>query len=268
MSDEITQPVETDPNPPAVETAAPAEVVTEPAPVETSPDAGAETSPKDGVQKRIDELTRKKYDAEREAQYWRSIAQAPPAAPVAPEVPEEPVKEPVIEDYNSYEEFTKAQTTFAVDQAMKAARTAEEQAKQEAEKQQAVENYTAKVTQFAEKMPDFYEKVYAPEFGANVSQDMVDTIQRADNGPEIAYYLSNNIDQAARIARLDPRTIGLEIGKISASLKPPATTKTTGAPPPVQPIVGGEAAKADPSKMSTEEWIAWRNKDAAARGLR
>src|SRR5512140_2489391 len=63
---------------------------------ESTVDATANTDEphgKPGVQKRIDELTRKRYEAEREREYWREVALRNQQAQ-AQQMPQQPMPQP------------------------------------------------------------------------------------------------------------------------------------------------------------------------------
>ncbi len=87
---------------------------------------------------------------------------------------------------------------------------------------------------------------------------MAAAVLGAADGPDIAYHLGRNPDEAWRIARLDPLSAAREIGRIGAMTAPPPGRRVTGAPDPVRPVGGGEAPQRDPGAMSYAEYRRWR----------
>lgn len=94
------------------------------------------------------------------------------------------------------------------------------------------------------------------------TQAMLDVILESDRGPDLAYYLGANPEEAARISRLSPTQQAAALGRIEATRlpdtrpKPPPQTK---APPPISPLrTTGATAEKSPDGMNYEEYRAWR----------
>lgn len=117
------------------------------------------------------------------------------------------------------------------------------------------------------QFPDFKEKVLElgqelPLFTQQGPTPIMQAILDADDPAALIYHLGSNPDAAAELADMTPRQqmrhlikIEAEIGKPSdppASTPAPAVSK---APPPVQPnrSASGQFTK-DPEKMTDEEW--------------
>lgn len=233
----------------------PTEIVQSETPVETveaveteqveqdaQPDEGEEPRKPRGVQKRIDELTGNWRNAERERDHWREVAMRSIQAAPAPE--------PVYDDqgYDYTEQAAQPLSVEAIIQQAKEAIVAEQR---KAELSQKAESFKASVSD--PETQDFLNSPYAP-----ITQEMADIMLEHDAGPQIAYWLARNQSEAARIAQLPPHKQALELLKASAKVTAPKPVKTTAASAPV-PTLGGRAAPdADPSKMSTEQWMKWR----------
>lgn len=92
---------------------------------------------------------------------------------------------------------------------------------------------------------------------------MREAILESDDGPALAYHLGKNPDLAEKIASLPPIAAARELGRLEAKLarereQPPVISK---APPPPPKIEGVEPAiERDPDKMSTQDWVKWREK--------
>ncbi len=127
---------------------------------------------------------------------------------------------------------------------------------------QLLEAYHDREEAAREKYEDFEQVAYNPKLP--ITDVMAETIQASDIGPDVAYYLGTNPQEATRISRLTPFLQAKEIGKIEAKLadNPPAK-RTTSAPAPITPVTARAAANpsydtTDPrsiKSMSTSEWI-------------
>ena len=92
-----------------------------------------------------------------------------------------------------------------------------------------------------------------------VSDAMAVAIQDADNGADVAYFLGNNRSVARKIYAMPPVQAVMRIGQISARLAEKPKPKPTAAPtPPAQVQGGGVTPQKDPSKMSMDEYVKWR----------
>ena len=219
------------------------------------------------AQKRIDELTREKYERAREADYWRqqALQNAPKPEPVkAPEPVAIPSLESVGYDEAKYQaamiEYVNRQAESVVER-----RLNEDQQKRT--EQQRVETFATRQREFAKATPDFEDKVLRDPT-LPITTAMRDVILDSPAGPEVAYYLANNRDAAQQIAGLPAHLAALEMGRIEGRLaaekeaktrKPPVVTKAP-PPPPTIDAVEPEVSK-DPEQMTADEWLKWREKD-------
>lgn len=217
----------------------------------------------DGVTARIDELTRLRRQAERDAEYWRRQAQQK-----EPEKPEEAAPEPVktLEDFD-YDEGAYQQHLFA-----RARAEAVEEAKRVLKDEQSQQTTAKKLTEFRGKeaefsksVEDYTEVVTNPNL--SISQEMVDVSMEMENGPEVLYYLGKNPALADEIAHLSPLSAARELGRIEAKLLNKASgEKVSKAPAPTPKIAATEAStnlnptKGESDKLSTEDWMKKRNK--------
>lgn len=187
----------------------------------------------DGVQQRINEITRKRREAERRA-----------------ERAERKLKERESRNLDDLDyDDQVAERTLT--------RSKREQIEEdrEAARELAAEAYQARVEAVAAKYPDYNQVAH---FGWEPSPAMIEVIMDSDLGPDLAYHLGKNPAEAARIAALNPISQVRELGKIEAAIAAP---KTTPKPPP-EPVrkVGSKAAGTakDPSKMTMAEYVAYR----------
>lgn len=244
---------------------------------EPEPKQGAESAPAvtnadedttrvlDPVQKRIDELTRRRYDAERERDYWREHAQrAQPRQEPTPPAPEPPVEGKTLADF-AYDESKYQAYLFkqAEDRAVKAAEAVLTKKQTESARFQTITAHKEREAEFAKKVPDYFEIAhYAP-----ITESMAEIVMESEMSAELAYHLGKNRQVALNLARLTPLQQAREIGRIEAKLAAkPTPAATSAAPPPAPKLEGNrgtspvEPGTAEADKLSTEEWLKRRNK--------
>lgn len=243
------------------------------APPEESPEQQRARRESKGVQKRIDELVRQREEANRRVDYLMGlvaqVSQRPGEQPAAPAQPaeEQPPKE---SDYQDYESFLDAKAEF---KARKAAKEAEAKIlaqvqqtlnQERAARQQEKETAAARswVDAGAARYADFAETVLSDD--VRISPHMRDAILTDPVGHEVAYWLGKNPDAANRISQLPPLRQAQEIGRIAARFETqasskPSQPKPTAAPAPVRPVGNKATVSKDPSRMSMDEYVAYRN---------
>lgn len=218
--------------------------------------------PKPTAKDRIDELTAKRREAEREAEYWKAKAlQAPTTPATAPQAaPEE--QEPNPQDYEHGEldaGFIRDHATF---HATKAFEARLEKLNQERSAQAAQTAWQAKEQAALTRLPDYEDKVSRGQWAC--SQDMATAIKESDVGPDLAYHLASNPDEARRIAALSPHSQIREIGRLEAQLTPasrPQAKVVTDAPDPSPALKGlGMTTNRPDDRQSMADWLATRNR--------
>lgn len=226
------------------------------------------------VQRRIDELTRQRHEAERrerdarkDLEFYRE--QALKAQP-APE-PEGPKS---LADFQFNDgQYQQYLFSKAADAARKAAKEELAQEQSAAEKQRQAGEYATKVREFAKDHPDYRDVAeYAP-----ISNQVADIILGLDSGPELAYHLGKNPDVAIQISNLPAPRAAYELGQISArlSIEREAAAKAkklvSGAPPPspriegTEPAVTPKASDPESDKIPMDQWLKMRNKEVKKR---
>jgi hypothetical protein len=209
--------------------------------------------PKKTVQDRIDEMTRARRDAEREAEYWRAKAlQAPERQQPEQQAQPKPDAPPNPADFD-YGDADPAYIAALVDHKVKAELKAfRAQAQAEAQAQTADQQFKAKEAQFAAAKPDFQTVVYDSRW--DCTPVMADAIKQANDGPAVAYHLASNPAEARRIAALNPLAQALEIGRLEARLSTPAVPqpKTVSEAPPPPNGVRGAGGRFKPAPDTTD----------------
>lgn len=216
---------------------------------------------KDG---RIDELTRHRRDEERarraaeaERDYYKGLATQKGALPDA----EVSKPKPTPDQFDTDEAFFDALTDWKLDQRETSRAKADMEAREAATTAQRNEDWSAKVADVAEALPDYGEVVGKSDvpIAAHVGEALMD----ADRGPELAYHLAQNPDVAAKLNSMSAARAAMELGRIEASLgsgsaKPAA--RQSNAPPPIQPVRPGATTTKDPAKMDQADYNEWRAK--------
>lgn len=208
-----------------------------------------------GVQKRIDRLTREKYRLQAELDVARKHGPQPEAQPKPASA-----GEPKADQFKSYEEYLEARAEWKAEQRVEKRLgelrdTAQRQAGQ-AEQEKLQSQWEKRVNEALTTYDDFEEVALSPE--VPISEPMMAAILRSPKGADVAYHLGKNHDLAAQIAALDPVSAAIRIGELAASLTRPTPKKTTGAPPPINPVGGRASTNKDPAQMSDAEFAAWR----------
>lgn len=109
----------------------------------------------------------------------------------------------------------------------------------EAEKiKQAESKFVERSESFRTDTPDYDAVALQTPLGKFYTPVMVETIRDSEVGPQLAYYLGQNLDKTDAILRMNPAQQARELGKIEAQLEKPPTpaasnvTPITDAPPP------------------------------------
>jgi hypothetical protein len=180
----------------------------------------------------------------------------------APHV-EQPSGPPQREDFDNYEAYLEAKADFQVAEKFKEVEARADKARQETELRDREATWQKLEQKAAKKYEDYEDVVLSDDLA--ITPIMAAAIKDArEIGPDIAYFLGKNPDEASRIAKLQPAAQVREIGKIEARLESKAepAKRQSKAPPPIEPI-GGGSSSTDPSSMSQKEYEAYRAKQGA-----
>ena len=217
---------------------------------EPEPSESSTEKKDDGFQKRIDELTQRYYtekqQRERYQQQWEDSQKV--------EIPLEPGK--TLADFE-YDESKFAE--YVQGQAVADAKAELERGnRQQAEIEQRAK-FGVKEDAFAEKVSD-YQSVTRNQNLA-ITDTMVQTLQTAEKGPEVLYYLGKNPEVAASLSGMHPLDAAREIGRIEATklvAPEPSTKKPPAAVPKIKAVDSGanrvRSDTPESDKLSTAEW--------------
>lgn len=213
-----------------------------------------------GVQPRIDELTRARREAEREASYWRGIAtqgQAQPSAPAAPQ-------KPTPDQYDDYGKYVEDLTDWKADQAV-AKRMAQDSDRKVVDTR--AQTFAERQVAARAVMPDYDAVVGGSE--TPITQHVGEAIMESDRGPELAYHFAKNPEVLQNLNGMSPVQAAREIGRLEATLPtksapavPSKKLSNTPAPAGTQSAQGRATTPALAS-ASMDEYMAQRKTQGA-----
>lgn len=195
-----------------------------------------------GVQKRIDELTRRRYEAEREAAYWRGQAES--GRSVSDESSKAEAKD---SGYRSYEDYLEAVADRKVSEKLAAER-------ERIQREEAMAMFSDRVQSARKAHSDYDDVVFAPDL--RISDAMREALIAHPDGADIAYYLGSHRGECDRIFSLSPIQQLMEIGRLGSGRE-----KSKPATEPVSPLRGSDGTFVkDPERMTDAEW--WTSEEA------
>ena len=213
-----------------------------------------------GVQPRIDELTRARREAEREASYWRGIAQQGQAQTSAPAAPIKPTPD----KYADYGEYVEALTDWKAEQAV-----AKRMEQDSTRKVLDTRTQTFAERQVAARavMPDYDTVVGSSD--TPIANHVGEAIMESDRGPELAYHFAKNPEVLQNLNGMSPTQAAREIGKLEATLPTktaPAvpSKKLSATPAPANAnVTQGRATTPALANASMDEYMAQRKSQGA-----
>lgn len=221
---------------------------------------GKEDGTNPGIKKEFAKLRKERRDMREELDQLRAQVQS------ASKKPEH--KQYTREDFGNDEE---AYINYKVEQGLRAQMQAQHTAAQEAYRKQSAQtqelsNWQKKIDSFAPELPNYAETVTEAAEGLNLSGTDIQNIMESPIGPKVIYTLSTNeavadqfeklTSQRARDRFLTKLEIQLEMQPSAAKSKP-----ISNAPKPTPKLSGGKDSRhtKNPSEMTMEEFVAWRN---------
>lgn len=214
-------------------------------PVETPPVLQDDPAPVDPpkvpwAQRRIDELTFQKHEAQRQAQAK---------------------DETIAKQQLEIEALKAGKAPTGVGQAEIEARAAEI-----AEQRVAVDVFNKQCndvfTTGAESYSDFKDSIKEFDKLGGLKPEFVACVLEVEAPHKVLYALSKDLDEASRIMALPPlrQVAALQKASIKLGGEAPPITKAPKPPTTVGGLGGGGAGEKNPDEMSMGEWMAWRNK--------
>ena len=243
----------------------------ESAPSEEAAESETEEKPKKGgVQKRIDELTRQRYEAEARAeQAEREAAELRQAQTKNGHNANRPTLEQYDYDQDAYEAAMVSWAEDGLKRQNEAATQAEKARAEQLEQIKRNAEINRKMTEGVTKYPDFIEVVSSPDLPSlqEINNTAFEAVINSDKMAEISYYLGKNPSEVYEFQNMPPISVMRRVIELESKL---GTTRkeTTNAPPPPKSMNGNADAGIEPSpkkraEMSMDEWLAWRNQQTS-----
>lgn len=210
----------------------------------------ATETPKTFTQEELDEIVAKRLA--RSQRKWEREQQARPQQQAAPAVAATDLR---LDQFESPEAYADA----LADQRVDARIQQQESQRKQFESQSA---HLDREEAAREKYDDYVQVAHSQL--VPITESMAETIRASDIGPDLAYYLGQNLKEAHRIAKLTPLLQAKEIGRLEAKLAadPVPTRKSSSAPAPITPVSARAGVNVvdttDPrsvKSMSASEWI-------------
>lgn len=211
------------------------------------------------VQERINELTKQRHNAEREAAYWK--AQASNSTQAA--------REPVAEEFADYSEYVKALTDYKADQKVNEVLSRRD-LDQVSQAEQRVNEFrdqawAERAAAARTELKDFDAVVGATD--VFLPKYVIEGLLESEKGPQLAYHLAKNPEIAKNLANMSQREADREMGRLEARLEKPklVTKPVSNAPEPISSVRGFNAGNitGDPTKMSPAEFASWAKKQGS-----
>ena len=115
-------------------------------------------------------------------------------------------------------------------------------------------------TEFKAAMEGYSALASSPEEAENFIMAALET----EVPHKVLHFLGTNPEEANKIMKLSPRRQVIEMDRLAQKLLTPTEDPPVSkAPPPIKPVGGSAKPEVNPDKMSTAEWIKWREKDIA-----
>lgn len=221
------------------------------------------------AEERINALTKEKYDAQKRAEAAEQRMTQIEQYFQQQQAPVDLSMMPKLSDFD-YDEnrYNQAIAQWHAGQRQSWEQEQQERQQQAALHQQELQRQAAlqaKVAAGVEKYPDFMQKVFDPNLPrlADVSPAAFEAVLDSDQAPEVAYYLANNPQEVYGFASLTPIQAIRKVAQIEAKFG--EKRKPNVPPPPPSRVSGNSEAVQDPQKMSTSEWMEWRNRQISKR---
>lgn len=238
--------------------------------VETTPnDASTSTTepttPKEKpwFQKRIDEVTAEKWDARRAADAAEKRARELEAELARVRSGQQPSGEDTQQA--STEDRKDGKRYVAEDEVE---RLVEQRAREKAEADAFTETCNKVFEQGKKEFSDFEEALTNFQHVGGMNVNFVEAAIETGHAHLLLHHLGQNPDEAYRIIKLSPIKMATELTRLAAKLTTPKADPVSGAPEPIKPPRGGRSKleETDPDKMTTKEWMAWREKQLKEKG--
>lgn len=243
---------------PAPASDAPLAVVADPAPAPVVDDP-QEAKPSKAVEE-LKAQRKKRQDAEREAAYWKGVAEGrgkpePVASPPEVTSSSAPVA-PKLDQFETYEQYEAAKDDYLIKRARHEAIAEYQQNEQRRTAMTVEQTFQKRISAAVKDDPALLDVMNDPTLP--VSVHMIPVLKESEHAPKLLRWLDQNRDEARRIANLPPLQAAREMGILEAKIsftpvvEPPK--KVSSAPEPVKPVTTTSSAVVDEDNLPMEEY--------------
>lgn len=218
------------------------------------------------AEERINALTREKYEAQKQAEAYQRqlvemqqyLSQQQAAANIGENMP-------TLADYGydeaAYSRGIQAWNQQQIQRFQENQQNIYRQQQQVVHAQQEQARIAQKMSEGAAKYPDFVTKVGNPQLPSlrDVNPAAFQAVMDSDSAVDVAYYLASNPEQVYAFASMDPVKAIKAVARIEAQVTAKPLKASNPLPKPPSKLAGNSEAAKDPSKMTTAEWMEWRN---------
>ena len=204
------------------------------------------------VPKRISEITAARRAAEaRAAELEAELARVRAAQTATPADPATPAAAP--------QDIDKLARSYAE-------RMVREQTEQQTMQSRIASINEAGTKEFGEQFDKSVQNLNMAGIGG---PEFLKVITNVPNAEKVVTWLGKdeNINEAMRIASMDPIQMGIEMTKLSSKAAKDLAKQISKAPPPITPVDGGGGSSdgIEPDPSDTKAWMAWRAKNKKSR---
>lgn len=159
--------------------------------------------------------------------------------------------EPNPTDADYYEKLT----DWKIEQRIRAERDKMEQERAAVQQQSVLNDYNRKVAEFAQDHDDFAEVVGSLPQDL-LTADVYAAIIGHPRGPEIAYHIANNEDDAFLLASVNPHAAKVAVDRIAKRLAAPQkpTNPISRTPEPLATVGGRAPVEVPDEKLTADQW--------------
>lgn len=224
---------------------------------------------KEKIQSEIHALTKEKYEAQRQAEQYQRQLEEMQQYIRQQQPPQQFGEMPKLADYDydegRYQSAVQQWHVSNLQQVQSQQQRAAQEQQQQAYAMREQQMLQAKIAEGTKKYPDFAVKVNDPSLPAlrEVNPAAFQAVIESDAGIDVAYYLANNPADVYAFANMSPMQAIKRVTQLESLVAKQQPGVTRMPPKPPSTIKGTGGAVKDPSKMSTEEWMKWRNRQTS-----
>lgn len=211
--------------------------------------------PKTFTQEEVDSLI-----GERLAKQARRLKKEQKTEKVA-ETPKQDLKAPKEEDFDTYEEFLRADARYAAKEEARALREQDKKERAKEAQNKKAREWEKKQTAAFKKHPDYYDAI--DSISETTFPDLVlEAMNDSDLGAELAYHLAKHPDELEDLLDLSPRKAVMQLGRLEDKLTAKEPVKKSKLPnTPESPKGGSKDEAAYSEGDSFEKFRRIRNKE-------